>query len=139
MTLTRPILVADDDPVALGLINACFDRLRLSNPRLLVQDGEQALNELKRFLEPGVTEQCPPALVLLDGQMPGRSGLEVMLWMREQPKLSSVPVIMLTADAELGSINDAYATGVSSYLVKPVGYEALGDVLRTLDVSWALV
>lgn len=135
----RPILVADDDPVALALISACFDRLRLCNPRLLVHDGEQALNELKRCLEPGNPEASPPALVLLDGQMPGRSGLEVMLWMREQPTLADVPVIMLTADGEVSSIQDAYDTGVSSYLVKPVGFQALGDVLRTLEVCWVLV
>lgn len=135
----RPVLVADDDPIALELIVACLDRLRLRNPRLVVEDGDAAIEALTQCLQgAGDAPGCPPALVLLDSQMPGRGGLDVMWWMREQPALAGVPVVMLTSDSDMTSIQDAYSHGVTSYLVKPVGFDALADVLRGLDVDWML-
>jgi CheY-like chemotaxis protein len=135
----RPVLVADDDPIAVQLILASLDRLRLCNPRIVVGDGDEAVAELSHCLVDESARTDPPALVLLDGRMPGRSGLEVMTWMREQPALADVPVVVLTADSDVESIQGAYANGATAYLVKPVGYEALGDVLRGLDLHWMLL
>lgn len=131
-----PILIVDDDLVAVRLIEACLDRMHLRNPRVLAHDGTAAVDQLERCL----SGQDPvPALVLLDGHLPGCSGLAVLQWMQRQPLLADVPVVMLTADSGVDSIRDAYAGGAASYLVKPVGYKALGDVLRGLNAPWMLV
>lgn len=59
--------------------------------------------------------------------------------MRDDACLAEVPVVMLTATALLDEVNEAYALGIASYLVKPVAYDALVDVVRGLDTRWAIL
>ncbi len=131
-----PILIVDDDDASRLLIEASLSALRLANPAVMACDGDDAV----RQLQPCLRNEAPvPVLVMLDGQMPGRSGLEVLRWMREQPALRDVPAIMLTAMSDVDSIQDAYSSGVASYLVKPVAFGALADVIRGLHRPWALL
>lgn len=130
------ILVVDDDDVSRLLIQASLSALRLANPAVMACDGDDAVRQLERCLR---KEVPVPVLVMLDGQMPGRSGLEVLRWMRQQPALREVPAIMLTGMSDVDSIQDAYSSGASSYLVKPVAFEALADVIRGLHRPWALL
>jgi CheY-like chemotaxis protein len=131
-----PILIVDDDAASRLLIEASLSALRLANPVVMAGDGDDAV----RQLQPCLRNEVPvPVLVMLDGQMPGRSGLEVLRWMREQPALRDVPVIMLTSMSDVASIQDAYSSGAASYLVKPVAFGALADVIRGLQRPWALL
>jgi CheY-like chemotaxis protein len=134
--VAAPILIVDDDDTSRLLIEASLSALRLANPAVMACDGDDAV----RQLQPCLRSEAPvPVLVMLDGQMPGRSGLEVLRWMREQPALRDVPVIMLTAMSDVDSIQDAYSSGAASYLVKPVAFGALADVIRGLQRPWALL
>lgn len=126
-----PVLVAEDDALACSLIQEFLKRLRLQNPVVAATDGDEAVGFLER-LDP------PPVLAVLDVRMPGRSGIEVLRWVREQPRLRSLPVILLTGAAEKEEVSEAHRLGVGSYLVKPVAYEALGEVLRDLGLPWSL-
>lgn len=110
-----PILLADDDEIALGLTETILDVLQLANPRWIVGNGDEAVERLEQCLR---GESPVPALVMLDGHMPGRSGLQILRWMREQPSLAAVAAIMLTSVSDVGSIRDAYDSGALSYLVK---------------------
>jgi CheY-like chemotaxis protein len=131
-----PILIVDDDGASRLLIEASLSALRLANPVVMACDGDAAV----RRLQPCLCNEAPvPALVMLDGQMPGRSGLEVLRWMRQQPALRDVPAIMLTGMSDVDSIQHAYSSGAASYLVKPVAFEALADVIRGLQRPWALL
>lgn len=132
MKVEWPIVVVDDDELARALVVQHLRKLRLRNPVIEAVDGEHAY-EVLRCLD------VAPALVLLDVHMPRRSGLELLEWMRSDPGLADVPVVMLTVSAELDEVDASYELGVASYLVKPVGYRALDDVLRGGDVPWALV
>lgn len=125
-----PIVVADDDAQARRLIAAFLQRLRVANPVAVAESGPEAV-ALLETLDP------PPALALLDIRMPGSTGLDVLRWVRAQDRLRRLPVILLTGAAEIDEVNEAHELGVSSYLVKPVGYEALGEVLRSLELPWA--
>lgn len=131
-----PTLIVDDDEPSRILIEASLAALRLANPVVMACDGDDAVRQLQPCLR---NEALVPVLVMLDGQMPGRSGLEVLRWMREQPALREVPVIMLTGVSDVDSIQDAYSSGAASYLVKPVAFEALADVVRGLQRPWALL
>lgn len=131
-----PIVIVDDDDASRILIEASLSALRLANPVVMACDGDDAVLQLQPCLR---NEALVPALVMLDGQMPGRSGLEVLRWIREQPALLDVPVIMLTAMSDVDSIQDAYGSGAASYLVKPVAFEALADVIRGLQRPWVLL
>ena len=131
-----PILIVDDDDPSRLLIEASLSALRLANPAVMACDGDDAV----RQLQPCLRNEAPvPVLVMLDGQMPGRSGLEVLRWMRQQPALREVPAIMLTGMSDVDSIQNAYSSGAASYLVKPVAFGALADVIRGLQRPWALL
>lgn len=128
----QPIVVVDDDDLARTLIRHYLVKMALANPVLEAEDGERAVRLLSEL-------PYPPALVLLDMHMPHRNGLEVLSWLRAAPATSQTPVVMLTGSAGLEDVDGAYALGVSSYLVKPVGFTALQDIIRQLGLPWALV
>lgn len=127
---TPPIIVADDDRTARELVVRLFRKLNLLNPVLAAEDGVQAIEVLE-------TEH--PALVLLDIDMPRTSGLDVLRHLRAEKRLANVPVIMLTGSADLAEVDAAYALGVAAYLVKPVGFVALRDVVHELGLPWVLL
>lgn len=127
-----PIVIVDDDEPTRRLLVHYLRKLRLCNPLLQAGDGHQAIDVLSSC------ELAPP-LVLLDLHMPRRSGLEVLAWLRADRRLREAPVVMLTGSAELEDIDRAYDLGIRSYLVKPVGFAAVADVLRKLDAPWALL
>jgi len=136
-----PILVAEDDAQHALLIRAALKAAKLANPILVFEDGEQALGYLGAsavHAPPGAEGACPPVLALLDVHLPGTSGLEVLTWMREQAWLCHVPAVVLTASEEAADIDHAFAAGASSYLIKPVGFQALLDVVRNLDLHLVL-
>ncbi|MFP5328371.1 MAG: response regulator [Acidimicrobiia bacterium] len=127
-----PIVVIDDDELARALVVQHLRKLHLRNPVIEAVDGEHAYEVLRSL-------DTAPALVLLDVHMPHRSGLELLEWMRSEPRFADVPVVMLTVSSALDEVDTSYELGVISYLVKPVGYRALDDVLRGGDVPWVLV
>ena len=80
-----------------------------------------------------------PILILLDLKLPRRSGLEVLAWLREQERLKRIPVVMLTSSQQRRDVDHAYDVGVNSYLVKPVEFEALFDMLKAVNLYWVMV
>lgn len=125
-----PIVIADDDRTARELVLRLFRKLNLVNPILAAEDGEQAIEMI---------EAARPALILLDIDMPRSSGFDVLARIRAQERLADVPVIMLTVTSNLADVDAAYALGVVSYLVKPVGFVALRDVVHELGLPWAVL
>lgn len=126
------ILVVDDDEISRHLVIKYLDKLNLRNPVVEAKDGDEACAVLSNA-------DLAPVLVLLDQNMPGRNGLEVIKWMRDHPRFADLPVVMLTATSTLAEVADAYSLGVSAYLVKPVGFGALSDVLRQFGLPWLLL
>ena len=134
------ILVAEDDAQHALLIRAAFAAAHFANPVVVVDDGDQAVAYLKGEGAYADRERHPrPVLVLLDLHMPGRSGLEVLAWLRAQPNLRQLPVIVLTASEEEANIKHAFDAGAMSYLIKPVGFDALLDVVRSLELQWLII
>lgn len=127
---TPPIIVADDDRAARELVLRLFRKLNLVNPILTAEDGEQAI---------AILQTTRPALVLLDITMPRSSGLDVLTHIRTDKRLADVPVIMLSGTSDLADVDAAYSLGVVSYLVKPVGFVALRDVVHELGLPWVLL
>jgi len=77
-----------------------------------------------------------PSLVLLDLKMPRMSGLEVLTWIRNQPLLKRIVVIVLTASSHAMEINRAYELGANSYLVKPVELTSLIEMVKGIAGYW---
>ena len=77
-----------------------------------------------------------PALMLLDLKLPRKSGLEVLQWVRQQDGLKRLPVVVLTSSRETADVNRAYDLGANSYLVKPVAFESLLEMVKALNLYW---
>jgi CheY-like chemotaxis protein len=134
--VVRPIFVVEDDEVSRRMLCASLAGLGLVNPTVELADGDQAMAELYRRMEE--EPETLPVLLLLDRRLPGSSGVDVLRWMRLQPALRDVPIVMLSGDDDAVGVTEAYQLGVRSYLVKPVGFAALGLIVREMGLPWLL-
>ena len=132
------IIVADDDSDDRMLIDDAFQESRLSNPVIFVENGEQLLQCLRgegKFAEPG--KFCrTPGLILLDLNMPKMDGRTALAHIKADPDLRRIPVIVLTTSKAEEDVFRTYDLGVNSFITKPVSFEALVDVVRTLNHYW---
>ena len=133
----RPIFVLDADPACRLRIAESLSALGLGNPCIEFSDGRSVVRALQQSLDLGAAHV--PALVLLDADLTGTSGADVLEWMARTEGLAGTPVILLSSDARAVDVNRAYRLGARSYLVKPVGLAALGSVARDLGLAWMLV
>jgi CheY-like chemotaxis protein len=114
---------------------------------LLVEDNEDDVLLVRRAVEylggtgryAGRGRHPPPALLLLDLKLPRRSGLEVLAWLRQQPALRRLPVVVLTSSQEPSEVGRAYDLGANTYIMKPVEFDALLEVVRTLHLYWMVL
>jgi CheY-like chemotaxis protein len=133
----RTILLVEDDENDVLLIQRAFRKARLSNPVQVVRDGEQAINYLTGDPPYSDRDSSPlPAVILLDLKLPRVSGHEVIKWLRAQPDLRRIPIVVLTSSKESADVNRAYDLGANSYLVKPVQFDALLEMVKNIDVYW---
>ncbi len=136
----KTILHVEDDPNDVLLIGRALRKAEVHASIQVVNDGDQAVDYLSGNNTYAQREQFPlPALVLLDLKLPRKSGIEVLQWIRSKPGLRRIPVIMLTSSRQPIDINRAYDLGVNAYLVKPVSFDTLVEMLRTLDSFWLRV
>lgn len=134
------ILLVEDSPDDATLIQRAFRKTNLINPVQLVQDGEEAINYLSGAGAFADRDRFPlPVLMLLDIQLPRRTGLEVLEWVRKTSSLRRLPVVMLTSSKEQIDVNRAYDLGVNSYLTKPVAFEALVEMVKRVNLYWVLL
>lgn len=131
------ILLVEDDHNDVLLIKRAFQKVNIANPIIVVNDGEQAISYLAGR-EPYV-DRALPMLVLLDLKLPRKTGHEVLEWLREQSTLKRLPVVVLTASSESSDINRAYDLGANSYLVKPVTFDSLVQMVKTLNLYWLIL
>ena len=131
------VLLVEDDPNDVALTRRAFARSGLTNPLEVVTDGEQAIAYLAGEPPYADRQRHPlPILVLLDLKLPRKSGFDVLGWLRGVPDVRRLPVVVLTSSAQSPDINRAYDAGANSYLVKPVAFENLLALVRTLGLYW---
>lgn len=128
------IMMADDDEDDRLLVKEAFEENRLANPLCTVEDGEQLMDYLHR--KNGFENAVRPSLILLDLNMPRKSGFEALHEIKSDPELRSIPVIILTTSKAEEDIVRSYELGVNSFIVKPVTFEALVETIRELGKYW---
>ena len=134
------ILLVEDDPNDVFLIQRAFRKANLANPIQVMNDGEAAVQYLSGQEPYADRDRYPlPMLMLLDLKLPRRSGLEVLEWLKQQPKLKRLPVVVLTSSREHTDLNRAYDLGANSYLVKPVAFDSLLNMVQTLNQYWLII
>lgn len=137
MTREHCILLVEDNTDDALLIERAIRKANLKAPVHRVEDGEAACDYLAgtgRYADR--TAHPLPTLVLLDIKLPKRSGLEVLRWLRSEPSLGRLVVVMLTSSQEHKDIDEAYARGANSYLVKPISPTEMLDLVKALGLYW---
>jgi CheY-like chemotaxis protein len=133
------ILLVEDNPQDVLLIQRAFRKANLTIPLQVVNDGEAAVHYLSGEGLYGDRLDYPlPVLILLDLKLPRKSGAEVLAWLRQQPQLKRLPVVVLTSSKEYADINNVYDLGVNAYMVKPVAFDNLVDIVKTLNMHWLI-
>jgi CheY-like chemotaxis protein len=133
----HPILMADDDENDVFFMERAFEQAQVLNPLHRVKDGEEAVAYLKGVGNYADRVKFPlPHFLLLDLKMPRKNGFEVIQWVREQPGLKRLPIVVLTSSREDPDINRAYELGANTYLVKPVRPDGLVELVKTMSLYW---
>ena len=135
---TGTILLAEDDPNDVILFQRAMERASLSVDSLkVVRDGEEAISYLSGQGLYADRDLYPlPALLLLDLKMPRKSGPEVLSWIRKQPQLRYLIVVFLTSSNSSDDVRLAYEAGANSYLVKPVEFTEMVEMIRHVTFYW---
>jgi CheY-like chemotaxis protein len=134
------VLVVEDDSTDALMIQRAFKKANLMNPLHFVDNGDAAVDYLAGL--PPYDDRAvhpTPSLILLDLKLPRRSGLEVLEWLRQQPGLRRIPVVILTSSMETADVRKAYDLGCNSYLVKPVDFQGLLDAVNAIRTYWLSV
>lgn len=128
----RPILLVEDNPLDLDLTKRAFKKRRLVNPIEVARDGEEAVAWISRWDD----GESLPLIILLDLKLPKIGGLEVLRTIKEHPKYSMIPIVVLTSSSEDKDIHTAYQLGANSYIVKPVDFDKFMAVASEIEVYW---
>ncbi len=134
MTEPKTILYAEDDENDVFLMERAFRMLQIANPLELVTDGKAAM----AFLA-GTTpyeNRKVPGLLLLDLSMPGKHGLEILKWLKTQPALTDLPVIVLTSSNQESDIHRSYLLGAQGYIIKPGDPNELLRIVKMIKEYW---
>jgi CheY-like chemotaxis protein len=131
------VLVAEDDLADIHLLQRAFAKAGMGMPVYFAPDGEQVLAYLQGkppFDNP--VDYPLPTLLLLDLNLPQLSGFEVLQWLRAQPGLRCMIVVVFSASDRPEDIRRAYALGAHSYVVKPQEPDELARVVQRLQDCW---
>lgn len=137
MTTERAILLVDDNEDDVFLMERALQGAGITNPLFIVEDGQQALEYLSGQGKYTDRQTYPvPAVVFLDLKLPFKSGHDVLQWIRKQPQLETLVVVVLTSSNEPQDIKRCYALGANSYLVKPPTPEELINMAKSFKWYW---
>jgi CheY-like chemotaxis protein len=131
------ILLVEDEKSDADLLRRAFAKANVLNPIVLAPTGDEALAYLTGVGEYSDRTKHPlPALILLDLQLPGMTGMQLLQWRRTQSHIKRIPVVVLTMDRSPSTINSAYDLGANSYLVKPGKAEEVMQMVQTIQRYW---
>jgi CheY-like chemotaxis protein len=131
------LLMADDDPDDRMMAIEALAESRVNNRLDTVRDGEELLAYLRHEEPYADPERYPtPGLILLDLNMPRKDGREALAEIRADPRLRRIPIVVLTTSKAEEDILRSYDLGVNSFIVKPVTFSALVEVMSSLGRYW---
>jgi CheY-like chemotaxis protein len=132
MKTDKPILLVEDDQVDVMTVNRALKEIKVTNPVVNLENGEEALNYLR---DPAKARPC---IILLDLNMPIMNGIEFLQVMKHDPQIRRIPVVVLTTSGEQQDKVNSFDLGVAGYMAKPVDYRQFVEVMRTIDAYWTI-
>lgn len=134
------ILLVEDNEADIELTLHALRGGNLSNRILVARDGEEALEFLKQYGgDNGNVGRARPRLILLDLKLPKVDGFEVLRYLKADPKLRLIPVVILTSSREERDLATSYELGTNSYIQKPVDFEQFRETVKNLGLYWLVV
>jgi CheY-like chemotaxis protein len=125
------VLLVEDDPGDVLLIREAFSEQKVGNVLSVVSDGVEAMKFVRGEGEYADRER--PDLVLLDLNLPRKSGAEVLAEIKSDPELSTIPVIVLTTSSAEADIVGSYRMHANAYITKPVDFERFREIVHQID------
>lgn len=137
--LEKPItiLLADDDEDDRLMAREALEESKLANDLHTVPDGEELLDYLyrrDRYSDPANSPR--PGLILLDLNMPRKDGREALKEIKADPELRQIPIVVLTTSKAEEDVFRTYDLGVNSFITKPVSFDGLVHVMKSLAHYW---
>jgi CheY-like chemotaxis protein len=140
MNDTQTILIVEDSDDDFLATMRAFKKSNLSNPVRRCTNGDQALDYMFRRGEFSAHDKAPlPGIVLLDLNLPGMDGRDVLRQIKDDPNISNIPVVVLTTSNASQDIEQCYAAGANSYVKKPVDFEGFMQAIARLSDYWLKV
>jgi two-component system response regulator len=139
MVELRTILFAEDNPRDVELTLEALADHNLANNIIVVRDGVETMEFLRCEGKYMQRKPVNPAVLLLDIKMPRMDGIQVLKAIRSDPKLHTLPVVMLTSSREEQDVIKSYELGVNAYVVKPVDFKEFMEAVKQLGVFWAVI
>jgi len=134
---SQPILIVEDSPEDYEATIRAFKKSRLFNPVFRCENGDDALDYLfhrGRYQEREISPR--PGIILLDLNLPGTDGREVLKIIKSTPEIKMIPVIVLTTSIDRGDIEKCYFDGANSYMQKPVDLNKFIESIQRLKEYW---
>jgi len=131
------ILMVEDDLAHAEIVRRNLDSSRVVNRLVHVADGQAALDYVNRqgdFRDPATSPR--PGVILLDLHLPRVDGMEVLKILKSDPKLSPIPVVILTTSQSEQEMAQAYDLHANSYLIKPVDFTQFKQLIETFGFYW---
>lgn len=132
-----PILIVEDSPEDYETTLRAFKHSELVNPVFRCEDGDEALDYLfhrEEYIDPAKSPR--PGIILLDLNLPGTDGREVLQKIKSDKSLKKIPVIVLTTSNDERDIERCYADGANSYICKPVNISGFYESIQRLKDYW---
>lgn len=130
------ILMADDDVDDRMLAADAMQESRLGNALRFVEDGQELMDYLTRSGQYATADAPRPGLILLDLNMPRKDGRQALREIKNNPALRRIPVVILTTSKAEEDVLRSYDLGANSFIQKPVTFDGLVEIVRTLDRYW---
>lgn len=135
----RPILLVEDNPRDVELTIEALKLSNMLNKIVVVNDGQEALDYLRRKGRYADRDGADPCFVLLDLKLPKITGLELLAIMKGDARLRNIPVVMLTASREEGDVVASYELGTNAYVVKPIAFSEFLQAIRDIGAFWGIL
>jgi chemotaxis family two-component system response regulator Rcp1 len=130
------ILLIEDSRTDAKIIERALREGNIAHRLTVIPDGRQALDYLSQLQDPEASEALEPDLILLDLNLPGIDGCQVLTEIKTHPYLRSFPVVILTTSRRDEDVLQTYQAGANTYIQKPAEYPRYRDLVMTLRQYW---
>lgn len=132
------VLVAEDEETDYYLLERALRKTNIGIQIHWVRDGVDAIHYLKGEGEYADRDRFPiPDMVMLDLKMPGTTGMEVLEWIRDNPRFRVIPTLVMTSSQQDKDVQRAYHLGANTYFVKPSRFDALTELCKQISNYWS--